>query len=156
MSSKLKNLSQINFSLHINLPHFAPFCTFSSSVASFWGGYDYWDHFPSAESTSMCVWNICSSVYCLSVKGSQFQALVITLYCSKVYQKCTSLHTWWALIDPSLHIDMCKLQSVMADSVAGSTVQFRKAYPHPTALIQDLWISEDFELCHSRDWTGPW
>lgn len=56
----------------------------------------------------------------------------------------------------SSYIDMCNPQPVMATSAAGSTMQFRKAYPHPTALIQDRWISEDFGLCCIRDGTGPW
>lgn len=46
-------------------------------------------------------------MYCLSVKGSQFQALLITLYCSKVYLKCTSVHTWWALIENPARILIC-------------------------------------------------
>lgn len=60
-------------------------------------------------------------------------------------------HLMGADRDPSSHIDMRELQSIMADSAAGSMMQFRKAYLHPTALIQDLWISEDFGLCHSKD-----
>lgn len=45
-------------------------------------------------------------MYSLSVKGSRFQAPVITLCCSEVYLKHTSVHTWWALIETPAHISI--------------------------------------------------
>lgn len=45
--------------------------------------------------------------------------------------------------DPSSHVDVHKLQPILADASAGSTMQFKKACLHHLALIQDLWISED-------------
>lgn len=56
-------------------------------------------------------------------------------------------HLWPHLMgtdgDPSSHMDVHKPQPILADSSAGSTMQFRKTYLHYLALIQNLWNSED-------------
>lgn len=61
----------------------------------------------------MCLWNICSSIYCLSVKGSQFQAPAITLCCSQVYLKFTPVHTCWAPMQTPAHVLICATHSLL-------------------------------------------
>lgn len=53
--------------------------------------------------------------------------------------------------DPSSHTHMCKLQSVMEDSAAGSTMHLEKLIHIPLPSFKNKKIAEDFGLCHSRD-----
>lgn len=57
------------------------------------------------------------------------------------------VHLWPYLTstdgDPRSHMDEHKLQPILADTSAGSTMQFKKAYLHHLALVQNLWNSED-------------